>query len=204
MTKLEPSLRALLGVLGLHVSALALIEPTSARADAPGPPPAWVIPGGQEALVTDMLGGTGALTGCSREDVAIRGDRIDADFRCDGSAELVRARLERRGESECTGVCTEKFSLSILSPAPAGFVEALRGRVAQHEDRFVFSRPEASRAPAGSGSPHGIVGEPVRVAEEGALRAFAIDHGPAAVSGSLLAFFVVRALVRRRVTASRG
>ncbi len=155
----------------------------TARADAPAPsdrrPLEWVIPGGQEPIVIQMLGGTGALAGCRYENIHMSGDRVDASFRCTGRATLLEIRLAHRSSMFCSGACTEKFVLTVPTDAPAGFADALRTSVASHEARFVFRRPDERR-------------------RRGAALDWWLEHGPSLGIGTLLLLVVVRAVLRRR------
>ncbi|MFO0758271.1 MAG: hypothetical protein U0359_17385 [Byssovorax sp.] len=154
--KLSAELRDHPGLL--HRGRLRLPGGARGRGRARRRGTSYMIPGGQDALIGQMLGGSPA--GCSLERASIPGDHIEARFRCpDGRA----AAIELRHPSTALPALavTQRFLVRAGDPAPpAAMLDALTASIRDNERSFVWKRdgaprtkPPAPEAPSASARP---------------------------------------------------
>jgi hypothetical protein len=135
-------------------------EPPPRTHDDQTPPPAaansqetqWVIPPGQEALISAMLGGTDDVQHCRLQDASVLKRIIEASYDC-GGRELRPVTLHHPNEAPEVALQTKQFALTSSAPeVPRAFLDALATRIASREAEFQWNRPtgppESSDAPA--------------------------------------------------------
>jgi hypothetical protein len=115
--------------------AVLALAPVTVRA-------AWVVPGGQEALVEQMLGAPPAP--CSFLGAAIDRSLVRARYQCADRPFVVE--LRHPSEVPPGALRTQQFGIVVPPEAPPGFDAALAGTLRAHEAGFRWSSTESVAA----------------------------------------------------------
>lgn len=126
--------------LRARVLCVALLLAARANGETTEASPVFVVPPGQEELISEMVGrGVVFPGGCRLVDGQVDYVFVRARYEC-ADGDLV-VELHRPGEDLAEIARTGRFSVVIRSgEPPAGFVEALAARVESREDEFAWKR----------------------------------------------------------------
>lgn len=141
----------LAGFLALALVGAArplIAQEGSAPPEVSEPTAAFVIPPGQDQLLSDMLGMGQALpAGCKFTDGKVERSMVIATYECQGATVVVD--LRHPSEAPAGAVSTKRFAVSVRSgSAPAGLVDAIVERVRAREGEFEWKETKGpARSP---------------------------------------------------------
>ncbi len=149
--------------------------PSDEPPSAPALPQTQVVPPGQEALVTRMLGEGRDIAGCRFDSAALERTHVRATYACaDGATATVE--LHAPAAPVAATERTAQFAIVVGAGAPAELAAALAANVRAHEAGWRWAVGAAPDAVAAQPPPPAPEGPPVRDVSPAFREKYALAH----------------------------